>query len=127
MDERLLPYGGSERRFISNYNPGAIISVEMDDTHPMSFGIGEKYYSLKTGSTAYDYLDGGVNAGRVRTDPKSFGFIGAGAKKQLNETLVFGVDGMGRGNVIYMIDNPLYRGFWEQGKLLFANAPFQVN
>lgn len=127
VDERLLPYGGSERRFISNYNPGAIISVEMDDTHPMSFGIGEKYYSLKTGSTAYDYLDSGVNAGRVRTNPETFGFIGTGAKKQLKETLVFGVDGMGRGNVIYLIDNPLYRGFWEQGKFLFANALFQVN
>jgi len=34
---------------------------------------------------------------------------------------------MGRGQVIYLIDNPLYRGFWEQGKLLMANALFQVN
>jgi len=34
---------------------------------------------------------------------------------------------MGRGQVVYLIDNPLYRGFWEQGKLLFANAVFQVD
>jgi len=49
-DDRLLPYGGSERRFISNFNPGAIVGVEMDKTYPLSFGIGEKYYSLKTGA-----------------------------------------------------------------------------
>jgi len=25
-----------------------------------------------------------------------------------------------------MIDNPLFRGFWENGKLFFANALFMV-
>lgn len=126
-DNRLLPYGGSERRFISNFNPGAIVGVELDKTYPLSFGIGEKYYSLKTGTSAYDYLDGGVNAGRLRSGAFTSGFIGSKARKKLDETLVFGVENMGRGQVIYLIDNPLYRGFWEQGKLLMANALFQVN
>jgi hypothetical protein len=30
----------------------------------------------------------------------------------------------GRGQVVYMVDNPLFRGFWENGKLFFANAVF---
>ncbi len=127
LDERLLPYGGAERRFISSFNPGAIVAVEMDETYPLSFGIGDRYYSLKTGSTAYDYLNNGVNAARLRKDAFTSGFIGAEARKDLEETLVFGVDGMGRGSVIYLIDNPLYRGFWDQGKLLMANALFQVD
>ena len=126
-DQRLLPYGGQERRFISGFNPGAIVGVEMDDTFPLSFGIGDTYYSLKTGSTAYDYLNGGVNAGRLRENAFTSGFIGSSARKELENTLVFGVERMGRGQVVYLIDNPLYRGFWEQGKLLFANALFQVN
>jgi hypothetical protein len=126
-DERLLPYAGQERRFISNYNPGAIVRIEMDETYPLSFGIGNAYYSLKTGTSTYDYLDNGVNAGRMRDGAFTTGFIGSGARKSLNETLVFGVEGMGRGQVVYLVDNPLYRGFWEQGKFLFANALFQVN
>ncbi|MEM1357998.1 MAG: M14 family metallopeptidase [Bacteroidota bacterium] len=126
-DERLLPYGGAERRFISTFNPGAIIGVELDETYPLAFGLGDYYHSLKTGSTAYDYLEDGVNAGRVRQAPFISGFVGAEAKKALDETLVFGVEDMGRGQVIYLVDNPLYRGFWEQGKLLFANALFQVD
>jgi len=28
--------------------------------------------------------------------------------------------------VIYMVDNPLFRGFWETGKLLMVNALFFV-
>jgi len=40
--------------------------------------------------------------------------------------LVFGVEHKGRGQVVYLIDNPLFRGFWESGKLIFANALFMV-
>lgn len=126
-DPRLLPHAGSERRFIAGFNPGAIFGVEMDATYPLSFGIGDYYHSLKTGSATYDYLKNGTNAGRIRTAPFISGFVGSKAKEEIEETLVFGVQNMGRGQVIYLVDNPLYRGFWEQGKLLFANAIFQVD
>lgn len=126
-DPRLLPHGGAERRFISSFNPGAIVGVEMDETYPLSFGIGDHYHSLKTGSDTYDYLESGVNAGRIRTEPFTSGFIGSKARQEIQETLVFGVQNMGRGQVVYLVDNPLYRGFWEQGKLLFGNAIFQVD
>jgi len=33
---------------------------------------------------------------------------------------------MGRGNVVYLADNPLFRAFWHNGKLLFGNAVFIV-
>ena len=26
--------------------------------------------------------------------------------------------------VVYMVDNPLFRGFWENGNFLFGNAVF---
>ena len=34
------------------------------------------------------------------------------------------VQQMGSGQVVYFVDNPLFRCFWQQGKLLFANAVF---
>jgi hypothetical protein len=37
---------------------------------------------------------------------------------------VFGVEEQGRGAMIYLVDNPLYRAFWHQGHFLFANAIF---
>ena len=40
----------------------------------------------------------------------------------LKGTMSFAVQSMRRGSVIYMVDNPLYRGFWHQGKILFSNA-----
>jgi hypothetical protein len=33
---------------------------------------------------------------------------------------------MGGGNVIYFAEDPLFRSFWENGRLLFSNAVFLV-
>jgi len=39
---------------------------------------------------------------------------------------VFGVEDKGQGSITYLVDNPLFRTFWENGKMLFANAVFMV-
>jgi len=44
----------------------------------------------------------------------------------MKNTLAFGVERKGRGNIVYLIDNPLFRGFWEEGKFLMSNAVFFV-
>jgi len=46
--------------------------------------------------------------------------------KDVETSLVFGVEEKGKGAVIYLVDNPLFRSFWENGKLLFSNAVFMV-
>jgi hypothetical protein len=40
--------------------------------------------------------------------------------------LVFGVEDKGKGHVVYMVDNPMFRSFWESGKMIFSNAVFIV-
>ena len=55
------------------------------------------------------------------------GFAGSEATKKLPGSLVFGMESHGSGQVIYMADNPLFRGFWENGKLFFANALFMAD
>ena len=79
------------------------------------------------GARSYKYLDNGsaVYLSEGDNEPIS-GFAGSEAKKKIAETLIFGTEEMGRGQVIYMVDNPLFRGFWENGKLFFANALFMV-
>ncbi len=52
------------------------------------------------------------------------GFAGKKALKQVPNSLLFGVENKGKGKIIYLVDNPLYRSFWENGKLFFANAIF---
>lgn len=124
----LPSYELSERERIKDEITGAIFKVKVDNTHPLAFGYNDTYYSLKLGADAYEYLDKGTVAYLEKgdTDPVA-GFAGSEAKKKIDKTLVFGVEAHGRGTVIYMIDNPLFRGFWESGKLFFANALFMVD
>ena len=82
------------------------------------------YFSLKNSSRSFQYLKNSSNVGYIGKDPLVLGFAGVNAKKAQRETTVFAVQNMGRGNVTYMVDNPLFRAFWYQGKIIFANAIF---
>ena len=64
--------------------------------------------------------------GVLKKDNYVTGFVGAKAKKKLVDGLLFGVQDMGNGSVVYLADDPLFRSFWENGKLLFSNAVFMV-
>jgi hypothetical protein len=45
-------------------------------------------------------------------------------KEQQKKSLLFGEESLGRGSVVYLVDNVLFRGFWYSGKQLFSNAVF---
>ena len=118
----------SEREQIKSEITGAIFKANVDNTNPLAYGYGDTYFTLKLGDRAYNYLENGsaVYLAEGANEPVS-GFAGYDAKKKIAETMIFGTENLGRGQVIYMVDNPLFRGFWENGKLFFANALFMVN
>ena len=117
-------YGGLSRRRISNSLPGAILQLELDRTHPLTYGLGKHYFSMKTSSSAYALLEDGWNIGYIGPSPKPLGFIGSHVKKRLANSLVIGQRPLGQGDVVYLVDNPLFRGFWRQGEMLFSNVIF---
>jgi hypothetical protein len=124
----MQPYDESEREQIKNEITGAIFKTKVDNTHPLAFGYDSNYFTLKLGNDAFDYMSEGnvVYLEKNQNKPVS-GFAGSIAQKSIDKTLVFGVEDFGRGSVVYMVDNPLFRGFWENGKLFFVNAIFMVD
>jgi len=126
-EELLDPYNTSIRKSISNFLPGAIYKNKNDNTYPLGYGLGEYYFSLKTNSLRFDYLKDALNVIYIEEEPIISGFVGANKKEELLNTFTNAVQPMGWGHVIYMVDDPLFRGFWENGKLLFANALFLIN
>ena len=114
------------REAISRMNPGSIFKVSLDHSHPLGFGYDSTYHTLKTGTQSYNLLSSGWNVGVLNENPLVSGFAGHEVRKNLEKSLVFGVQPMGAGSVIYFADNPLFRAFWHNGKLLFANAVFMV-
>ena len=94
----------------------------------MAYGYSNDYFTLKLGGTSYSLLDRGSNVAHIGDNVmKVSGFAGSEALKGLKNSLVFGEERIGRGSIVYMVDNTLFRSFWENGKLFFVNALFFVN
>ena len=125
--DNLTAYADREREYSNNLITGAIFNAKVDHTHPMAFGYDDNYFTLKLGSTAYSLLDSGYNVAYLNNTKVYSGFAGQNALKNLDQTLVFGEEHMGNGSFIYMVDNTLFRSFWENGKLFLVNSIFMVN
>ena len=122
----IQPHEASQRERVKSAITGAIFKAKVDNTHPLAYGYKDNYFTLKLSADAYEYLDKGNVVYLENNGVPVSGFAGSEAQKRIEKTLVFGVENHGQGQVIYMVDNPLFRGFWENGKLFFANALFMV-
>ena len=126
-EPNLVSYAKRERESIKNMITGSIVKTKVDNTHPLAFGYDEEYFTLKLSNDSYALLEDGFNVSYIMDAKVVSGFAGSEAIKNLNNSLVFGEVSIGNGSIIYMVDNPLFRAFWENGKLFFANAIFFTN
>ncbi len=127
IENRLARYADAERKGISETISGAIYKVRLDNSHPLGFGLNDHYFTLKTSELRFAFLEDGWNVGVIQGQAKPImGFAGYRANARMHNSLVFGVENKGRGQVVYLVDNPLFRNFWQNGKMLFANAVFMV-
>ena len=124
--DSLKRYEDRERTAISDETPGSIYRVTLDTSHPLAFGLTNGYYTLVQDAHNFDLLKTGWNVGYLKGDNYVAGFVGRNTKEKLKNTLSLGVQSLGRGTVVYLADDPLFRGFWYGGKLLFGNAVFMV-
>jgi hypothetical protein len=96
----------------------------MDATHPIGFGSNGVYFDLKQDVVLYEPSNDNWNVGVVKKDSYLTGFAGVKAKAAIQEGVVVGVKEIGAGKFIYLADDPIFRNFWESGKLLLSNAVF---
>lgn len=123
----IKPYAQRERQSVANNTPGAIYKVELDNTHPLAFGYPSFYYSLKMNPNVYEFMKEGWNVGVIKQDKQLSGFVGSKAADKIKDGTVIGTLNYGKGTIVFFADNPIFRSFWENGKLIFTNAVFLVN
>ncbi|TWI85700.1 zinc carboxypeptidase [Lacibacter cauensis] len=123
--QALASYENRERDFVSTMTPGSIYKVQLDNTHPLAFGYPEYYYTLKMDDNIYEFMNGnGWNVGVLKKENQLAGFVGSKLQNRLKDGLLFGAQNIGRGSVIYLTDDIMFRNFWENGKLMLCNAVF---
>ncbi|MFN0036684.1 MAG: M14 family metallopeptidase [Saprospiraceae bacterium] len=118
------PFAMRQRDGLSDGIPGAIVRAAVDNSHPLAFGFPDYYHSLKTLSDAYQMPEKADVPLYLEETFQTYGFIGSRVKPQLKKTPIVLVQKMGDGEAVLFVDNPLFRSFWQQGKMLFANALF---
>ncbi|MDA7798681.1 M14 family metallopeptidase [Flavobacteriaceae bacterium] len=124
----LTTYEDTRRNRANTLITGAIFKSKVDNSHPLAFGYDDVYFSLKLNNASYAYLQNGSNVAYFNKSATNLaGFAGKKALKNIPESLLFGEERKGSGSIIYMVDNPLFRSFWDNGKLFFVNAIFFRN
>ena len=117
-------YGNAERDNLTTFIPGAIYKVRLDSTHPIAYGYPDYYYTLKQDARVYAAIKNGWNVGILSSNAYTAGFVGSKLKPQLKQGVVIGEKKYGNGDIIIFNDDVLFRLFWQNGKMLFANAVF---
>ncbi len=119
-------YANRERDGLKEFNPGSIYKLEMDTTHPLAFGYPKTYFTLKGDTKVYDFASKGWNVGVMKKDAQVAGFIGSKALENMKDGVIFGELPVGRGSAIFFVDDIMFRNFWQNGKLMMANAVFFI-
>lgn len=127
-NDKSLPerYEDRERNALSSNTPGAIYKLILDGSHPLAFGYSSHYFTLKQNSQLLETNSTIWNVGWIDASGYVSGYVGSEARKQMKDGTLIGVQEIGRGQVVYFVDNPIFRGFWENGKRLLFNAVFYL-
>ena len=120
-------YSASEREELSSLITGAIYKCDLlSKSSPLTFGY-EGYYSLRQSASNFSLKNGKTILSLPENARQVSGFVGSKARFNQGNAMILGVENYGKGELIYFCDNPLFRGFWENGKLLVANALYFDN
>ncbi|MCC5921202.1 MAG: M14 family metallopeptidase [Cyclobacteriaceae bacterium] len=124
-EAKLSDFENVRRESVSSKLSGGIFNTKMDSSHPLALGYESDYFLIKSGEVTLPLLKSGDNYLIHHDDMKAIlGFTGSKAKDSAQGKLIMGVESVGRGEIVYMTDNPLFRAFWENGKRLYFNAVF---
>lgn len=124
-DLALLKKFENERRYtLTERSAGSIYKVTLDDTHPYAFGLGKEWFVMKR-SSGYPFLSSGSNIGYILHKEPLAGFAGFKYKEKIINTSVIASENIGKGEVIYLSDDPYYRAFWKSGRILLGNTVFR--
>ena len=103
---------------------GTILRTDLDSTHPLSFGIGESVPTFRTSSTFYDADAPATVVGRYGAEPLLGGYISDARLEAASGSAAVVVARRGRGSVVVLLDEPVFRGFWIGSARLLSNAVF---
>lgn len=104
---------------------GAIFEAELDATHPLAFGYGDRTSLFRNHEIFFEpSATQGATVARYTSSPLMSGYISPKRHGELSGTAALIARRLGDGAVILFADNPNFRAFWYGTNGLFLNAVF---
>ncbi|MCD6090589.1 MAG: hypothetical protein J7J72_03755, partial [Bacteroidales bacterium] len=105
---------------------GAIFEVRFDPSHPLAYGLnGNTLPVFKSGTSVAKLPENKYNAPfRYTSSPLKSGYSSIENVERIKNAPFIINNRVGRGNVISILDNTNFRGFWYGSNKVFANAVF---
>ncbi|CAM5197850.1 hypothetical protein [Alishewanella longhuensis] len=103
---------------------GAIFNAELDLSHPLTFGINRKDLPVFKNSNMLLQPSSSpfVNVGWYSSEPHLAGYTAAEYIPRIAQGAALVAHNLGRGRVIGMTDNPVFRGYFQGSSRLLINA-----
>jgi len=105
---------------------GSIWAADVDLTHPLAFGYTDRTVPIwRDHSNFFEPSeDPYATVAQLTDDPFLSGYISDANRERLAGSPSVMADGLGRGTVVLLIDNPNFRGFWRGTTRFFLNAVY---
>lgn len=124
-----LAYDSYDTQRAAERIAGAIFEVDLDLTHPLTFGLKRPTLPIFRSSEALlpEASDPFSTPARYRAEPLMSGYCSPKNVAQLAKSPAVRAERIGRGTVVCIADNPLFRGVWHGTRRLYHNALFFAN
>ncbi|MEM0962109.1 MAG: M14 family zinc carboxypeptidase [Bacteroidota bacterium] len=103
---------------------GSILDVQLDPTHPLAYGYGDRVAVFKRGATLFEPspASSGIDVGVYTESPVLSGYASQEIRTRLPGAAALKAGRSGAGRVILMDLNPSFRAFWRGTDGLLLNA-----
>ncbi len=120
---KLVAFADRQQYFGKRRTPGTALHATIDHTHPLGFGIKPLLYTLKYGDDALMPSLGFQTVGLyAKNDLLASGYLPDHAGQHLKGKAFAGVQNLGRGKIVYLLDNTQFRMFWMGPSKMMQNA-----
>ena len=106
---------------------GAIVSLKLDSTHPVTFGLPNPLPVMKNREISFNLTSTPfIVAAEYENDLLVSGFMAKEYQRSFANTPAMIVETKGKGKVVALTDNLLFRNIWLGSEKVYANALYFV-
>ncbi len=120
-----LPYKDRTDYYGKKRIPGSALNAHIDNSHPLAFGVPKDLYTLKFGNDGLAPNPQFETVGYYHENADELlasGYASMDNLKHLAGKSFAGVQNIGKGKIVFLMDNTQYRMFWKGPARMMQNA-----